>query len=157
MKKSVLIVLAFLVISLGLTWLWDEWLRAGYAQLFIAAAHPLYDLLGFEDARVVALRQRYINFVPFVSLVLVTPGISVQRRSLGLLLGLIFIFICHLALNLTEIIQPGVALPIVPSIVSDALPFLVWIVIAYPVLAKYLPGPVEPESELENVSETGEG
>ena len=139
MKGALLVVLSFVVVSLGLTWLWNEWLRAGYAQLFFAVARPLYDFLGFEEARAVAFRQRYINFVPFVSLVLVTPGLSIRRRALGLVFGLLFIFVCHLGLNLTEILQPGRALPIVPSVVSDALPFLVWIVIAYPVLAKFLP------------------
>ena len=147
MKKSLLVVLAFVVVSIGLTWLWNEWLRVAYAHLFIAAAHPLYDFLGFEEARVSALRERYINFVPFVSLLAVTPGISIRRRILGLILGLIFIFVCHLGLNLAGLIQTGPALPIVPSIISDALPFLVWIVIAYPVLAKFLPLPEEPEED----------
>jgi hypothetical protein len=61
-------------------------------------------------------------------------------------LGLFSIFVGHLALNLTEILEPGHSLPMVPSIISDALPFLVWIVVAYPVLKKYLPVPTEPDS-----------
>lgn len=147
MKRALVVVLSFAVVSLGLLWLWSEWLRAGYGQLFFAVARPLYDFLGFEEAPVVAFRQRYINFVPFVSLLLVTPGLSVRRRTLGLVFGLLFIFVCHLGLNLTAILQPGPALPIVPSIVSDALPFLVWIVIAYPVLAKFLPTQDESEEK----------
>ena len=144
MKRASLVVLGFIFISIGLTWFWNEWARAGYAQLLNAVAPPIYELIGFGDARVGALRERYINFVPFVSLLLVTPGLTLRRRTIGLALGLFFIFVCHLALNLTELLQPGRALPVVPSIVSDALPFLVWIVVAYPVLTKFLSAEGEP-------------
>jgi hypothetical protein len=146
MKKTVLIVLAFGVVSIGLTWIWSEWARAGYAQLLDTVAPPIYELIGFGDARVGTRRERYINFVPFVSLLLVTPGLTLRRRTIGLGLGLFSIFVGHLALNLTEILEPGHSLPMVPSIISDALPFLVWIVVAYPVLKKYLPVPTEPDS-----------
>jgi hypothetical protein len=139
MKKSILIILAFCVISIGLTWFWNEWARTHYAHFLNAVAPSIYELIGFGDARVGALRERYINFVPFVSLVLVTPGLTLRRRTIGLVLGLFSIFVSHLALNLTELLQPGRSLPIVPSIISDTLPFLVWIVVAYPVLKKYLP------------------
>ena len=147
MKKALLIAVCFGLISIGLTWFWNEWARAGYAQLLKTVGPPLYDLIGFEGARVGANRERYINFVPFVSLVLVTPGISLRRRSIGLVLGLFTIFVSHLALNLTEIIQPGRSLPIIPSIASDALPFLVWIFVAYPTLAKFLPVASEPGTD----------
>ncbi len=145
MKKALLVVLCFVFVSIGLTWFWNEWARVHYGLLFIAVATPIYELIGLEEARVVALRERYINFVPFVSLLLVTPGLTLRRRTIGLALGLLFIFVCHIALNLTELLQPGVALPIVPAIVSDTLPFLVWIVVAYPVLAKFIPVANEPE------------
>lgn len=139
MKKAILIVLAFCVISIGLTWIWNEWVRVSYADFLTAVAPSIYELIGFEHARVGALRQRYINFVPFVSLLLVTPGLTLRRRTIGLALGLFSIFVSHLALNLTELLQPGNSLPIVPSVISDAFPFLVWIVVAYPTLKKFLP------------------
>ena len=145
MKKALLIVLAFGVISIGLTWIWNEWARTAYAQLLDTVAPPIYELIGFGDARVGLRRERYINFVPFMSLLLVTPGLTLRRRTIGLGLGLFSIFVGHLALNLTEILAPGRSLPMVPSIISDTLPFLVWIVVAYPVLKKYLPIPNEPD------------
>jgi hypothetical protein len=146
MKKVLLIISSFVLISIGLTWFWNEWARVSYAHLFNAVAPPIYELIGFEHARVVGFRERYINFVPFVSLLLVTPGLTLRRRTIGLSLGVFFIFLCHLALNLTELLQPGLSLPIVPAIVSDALPFLVWIIVAYPVLTKFLVVEVEPEA-----------
>jgi hypothetical protein len=146
MKKAVLIVLAFGVISIGLTWFWNEWARVSYAHFLKAVGPPIYELIGFGDARLVLSRERYINFVPFVSLVLVTPGLTLRRRTIGLALGIFFIFVNHLSLNLTELLQPGrSSLPIVSSIVSDALPFLAWIVIAYPVLKKFLVTATEPD------------
>ena len=146
MKKAVLVILCFCVVSIGLTWIWNEWARVGYAQLFNWMAPPFYDLIGFEDARVVGSRTRYINFVPFVSLVIVTPGIALRRRLIGLALGVCSISLGHLLLNLTERLHPGLSLPIVPALVSDALPFLVWLVVAYPVVAKFLPSPDAPDA-----------
>ncbi len=150
MKKAVLIVLGFGVISIGLTWIWNEWARLAYGHFLVAVGRPIYDLIGFGDVRVAGLRERYINFVPFVSLVLVTPGITLRRRTIGLATGLIAISASHLALNLTGLLQPGgLSLPIVPALVSDALPFLVWLVVAYPVVVKFLPSLTEPEAEAE--------
>jgi hypothetical protein len=139
MKKIALIVLAFIAISIGLTWVWNEWLRTLYAHLFATVAPPIYDAIGFGDARVLARRLRYINFVPFTALVLVTPGLALKRRLIGLAAGLVTLFVSHLVLNLTSVLQPGPALPVVSILISDAFPFFVWIVVAYPTLAQYLP------------------
>ena len=140
MKKGILIVLGFVAISIVLTWVWSEWVRDGYAQLFAAVAGPVYRALGFDSAPILARRLRYINFVPFLALVLVTPGIGLRRRAIGTVAGVFVIFFAHLALNLTALLQPGPALPVVSILISDAFPFFVWIVVAYPVLARYLPG-----------------
>jgi hypothetical protein len=139
MKRGMLVVAAFLVVSISLTWVWNEWLRHDYALLFKTVAEPLYRSIGFENVRIAPLRTRYINFVPFVSLVVVTPGIELKRRSLGLALGLVALFASHLALNLTGHFNPGMSLPIVPALLSDSLPFLFWLVVAYPALVDLWP------------------
>ena len=140
MNKALLRILAFAAITLLLTWLWEEGGRLQYGQLLKRVAPPIYDVLGFDGARVGAFRQRYVNFIPFVGLVLVTPRLSLRRRMLGLALGVFGLFCGHLALNLTET-GTGRArhLPLVPSLVSDTLPFLVWLVVAAPALAHWLP------------------
>jgi hypothetical protein len=71
---------------------------------------------------------------------LVTPHLAARRRALGLVLGLFALFCGHLALNLTET-GAGRArhLPLVPSLLSDTLPFLVWLVAAAPAFAHWLP------------------
>jgi hypothetical protein len=103
MTKTLLRVAAFAAITLCLTWLWDEGGRMAYGRFLKSVAPPIYDLIGFEGARVGAFRQRYVNFIPFVGLVLVTPHLSARRRAIGLALGLFALFCGHLALNLTEI------------------------------------------------------
>ena len=140
MKKALLVIIGFVIVSIGLTWVWNEWLRLAYAHFLNLVAPPIYDLVGFEGARVGALRQRYVNFVPFVSLVLVTPGLTLPRRLLGLALGIPTIFVSHLALNLTERLQPGQSLPLVSSLISDAFPFVVWLLVAYPVVTRFFSG-----------------
>lgn len=147
MKKNLLRVAAFALITLLLTWLWNEGGRVLYGRFLKLVAPSIYDLFGFEGSRVGAFRQRYVNFVPFIGLVLVTPRLSARRRALGLAIGLFVLFCGHLALNLTES-GAGRArhLPVVPSLVSDTLPFLVWLVVAAPALAHWLPGAPDPGS-----------
>ena len=137
--RAALVVLAFAVVTIALTWIWGEWGRVAYGNFLKQVAPPIYDLIGFGDARVGAYRQRYINFVPFVGLMLVTPGLGWRRRALGLVAGLAALFVGHLALNLTEAWSPKRHLPFVPSLVSDALPFVLWVVAAWPAVAGWLP------------------
>lgn len=147
MNKALLRILAFAAITLLLTWLWEEGGRLQYGRFLKLVMPPVYDALGFEGARVGAFRQRYVNFVPFVGLLLVTPHLTARRRALGLALGLFALFCGHLALNLTET-GTGRArhLPIVPSLLSDTLPFLVWLIAAAPAVSHWLPA-VAPGSE----------
>ncbi len=135
--RLALVIVGFAIITIALTWLWTEWGRRAYGHFLLVVAPPIYDLIGFGDARVGAFRQRYINFVPFVGLVLVTPRLSPRRRAIGLLAGLFALFVGHLALNLTERVYKGAHLPVVPSMISDALPLLLWIVVAYPVVSDW--------------------
>ncbi|MFO0688037.1 MAG: hypothetical protein U0900_04975 [Myxococcota bacterium] len=145
MSQRLLRVAAFVAITLLLTFLWDEGGRVAYGRFLKTVAPPIYDLLGFDGARVGAFRQRYVNVVPFVGLVLVTPGLPARRRLVGLVIGLFVLFCGHLALNLTEVGRGRARhLPILPSLLSDTLPFLVWLGVAAPVLTRWLPGPRDP-------------
>lgn len=141
--KLALRVAAFAAITLLLTLLWNEGGRIVYGKLFKLVAPGIYDLFGFEGARVGAFRQRYVNFIPFVGLVLVTPGLALRRRLGGLAIGLFLLFCGHLALNLTETETGGRHLPLLPSLLSDTLPFLLWLFVAAPALMGWLPAPGE--------------
>lgn len=150
----VAMLLGFVAITIALTWFWTEWGRQAYGHFLREVAPPIYDLVGFGDARVGAFRQRYINFIPFIGLVLVTPRVQAKRRILGLVAGLVALFAGHLVLNLTELMQPGAHLPFVPSLISDALPFVLWVAVAWPVLAPFLPGlAADPSPDLRGTNE----
>jgi len=135
MKRGVLVVVGFIVITVALTYFWEEGGRLNYGRFLKTVAPTIYDWFGVGDARVGALRQRYINWIPFVGLVAVTPGLALKRRLLGLVGGLGALFVGHLALNLTERVHKAAHLPFVPSLVSDALPFVLWILVAWPVVS----------------------
>lgn len=137
MKRALMIVASFVVVTLALTFFWEEVGRLNYGRFLKTVAPTLYDWIGVGDARVGALRQRYINWIPFVGLVLVTPGLRMRRRALGLAGGLLALFVGHLTLNLTERVYKASHLPFVPSIVSDALPFLLWIIVAWPTVSQW--------------------
>jgi hypothetical protein len=103
----------FVCVTLALTWLWEEGGRVG------------------------AFRQRYVNFVPFVGLVVATPGLPLRRRLLGLAAGIFLLFVGHLALNLTEVGEGRSRhLSLLPSLVSDTLPFVLWLWVAAPALSE---------------------
>ena len=144
MRKVVLRVAVFAAITLLLTWLWGEGGRVLYGKFLKLVAPSIYDAIGFEGARVGAFRQRYVNFIPFVGLLLATPGLASRRRLVGLVAGLFVLFCGHLALNLTEA-GAGRArhLPILPSLVSDTLPFIVWLVVAAPALGPWFSARLE--------------
>ena len=156
--RLLLVVSGFVAVTIALTFVWTEWGRVAYGHFLKAVAPPIYELIGFGDARVGAFRQRYINFVPFVGLVLVTPGLTLARRSIGLVCGLFGLCVGHLALNLTERVHRGSHLPFVPSLVSDALPFLLWIVVAYPVISDWFARRLTPaETNAETKATTTPG
>ncbi len=143
MKKIVYAVLGFVAISIVLTWLWSKWGSAVYGDVLQLVGRPLYDMIGFEHARVIEGRLRYINMIPFIALVLVTPEITLTRRCLGLVLGLFVLLGSHLALNLTASVKFGHALPIVSALFSDATPFVLWLAVAYPALVRLIPSKSE--------------
>lgn len=153
---AVLIVVSFVVISVGLAWIWQESLRYHYGELFTNVALKLHGALGLGHAPIAGLRQRYINFVPFIALLLVTPGLALRRRSVGLIVGLAIISVSHLALNLTALMTPGPSIPVLAALLSDTFPFLIWFIVAFPVVSKFLPGAGEAKATKEGSKQASE-
>lgn len=146
MKRALVAFLTFVATTIVMTSLWNRWGQEAYAEFLLSVAPGLYDAIGFGDARVGAYRQRYVNFIPFIGLVLATPGLALRRRFTGIGLGLFALFVSHLLLNLTERMGPGRHLPFVPALISDTLPLIFWVIVAYPaMLSWFADGQVSPE------------
>ena len=121
--------LSFVLITWPLTWFWLEGGDLKYLAFLREVGDFVYGLLGIEGVRIIP-RARYMNLIPFVALVLVTPQIGLTRRSLGLLIGLVILVLSHLAFS--YMLYRARRLNYGPVLVniSDALPLALWAVIA---------------------------
>ena len=138
-RNPYLITLKLVLLSVGLSWLWLSEGKYVYAQFFGSVARPFFDLIDKPDV-VIAFRDRFINLIPFLVLMAVTPGLSVRRRSVGTLLGLVVLVCGHLALTWLASITPrpgtggftmnAFTIRLAAMLFSDSLPFLLWAIIA---------------------------
>ena len=71
--RALLFLLRVVAVSAPLTWLWIAWGREAYGRLFFELAMPIYGLLGLTTLVPEGARDRFINYLPFLILMLVTP------------------------------------------------------------------------------------
>jgi hypothetical protein len=143
-KRNLLLALEFVALSVPLTWLWILWGQHGYSELLLRVAGPLLHPLGVTELVDSPARKRFVNYVPFVVLMAITPGLSARRRGLGLLLGLPAIFCCHVALVAVEAFSHSARRPtadpfstVFPAaLFTDAFPFILWAILAQRVLRR---------------------
>jgi len=139
-------VLAFVVLTAPLTWLWVTGVQDTYTEVFAVVAGPLLDLLGVEDVADSPARERFISYVPFLVLMAITPRLSVRRRVVGLLVGIALIFLCHVGLVAAESFAQSGERPtddafstvFTAAMFADAFPFILWAIIANRVLRDVL-------------------
>jgi len=126
MKSALWFAAKFILLTVPLTWLWVTGGREFYAEILSPVSRFVYELFGAEGVRPV-WRERYINYVPFVSLMLLTPGVSWRRRLSGLAIGLVVILFAHIGMNwLSFAIRGRGPFPRFLAVFSDALPFFIW-------------------------------
>ncbi len=141
-KRVVLLTLEVVAVTIPLTWLWLVWGREAYHGVFIQLVAPLPGWFGLPSYRLIAVPQRFINFVPFLALMIATPRLSPARRLLGTLAGFGVILVGHLAFYVVSIavyaehgMTPRAISALFPVLLlSDSLPFLLWAIIARDVL-----------------------
>ena len=136
-SRALVFAAKFILVSVPLTWIWIEWGRWAYAPIFMAVSGPIYDFLGIETFQG-GVRERYINYIPFLVLMVVTPRLGWTRRIGGLLGGCLVIFVFQIAFNgWVQVAFPGGARTAeggfslyFPAILfSDALPLILWALI----------------------------
>jgi len=128
MKAALLFLAKFVCLTAPLIWIWMIGGLNVYDAFYSPIADAIYGWLGFEGVQT-PVRARYINFIPFLALMILTPGLSTRRRLGGTAIGLLILFSMHIAVNLTA--NPvTLRLPRWVSLSLDAAPFVLWVVIA---------------------------
>ncbi|MBW2422311.1 MAG: hypothetical protein JRH19_27515 [Deltaproteobacteria bacterium] len=140
MKRVLLGLLEIVVVSLPLTWLWMEWGRDAYALLFRQLAIPIYGYFGHTEILPNAARDRFIHYLPFLVLMIVTPRIPWMRRILGTLVGFVvlfafqvlFVYVDHISTvgARQQRTQEGFETFFPLMLLSDSLPLILWALIA---------------------------
>lgn len=139
MKQLLLTLLKIAVVSAPLTWLWMEWGREAYGELFRQLSLPIYGFFGLTKIAPSGERDRFINYLPFLILMIITPGMSLRRRVVGTIVGFVVLFFSHVAFAYiaNQAVNPdntvnsrGFRRIVAANGFSDAAPFILWVVIA---------------------------
>lgn len=133
-------VLLFVVLTAPFTWLWVTGVQDAYVAFVSAVAGPVLEPLGVREVAQSPARERFISYVPYLVLMVVTPGLSLRRRAVGVAVGLPLIFLCHVGLVAVEGWAHGggrenafsTLLP--AAMFADAFPFVLWALVANPLL-----------------------
>jgi hypothetical protein len=145
--RLLLLLFLFFAISIPLAWLWREWGVLRYVTFLLEVLRALHGALGwpFTGKGVGGLSLRFIQHVPFLVLVFITPGLSWRRRVLGAMIGSAVITGMHLLvitfMSAAFLAGRGAVFKVFPLIlVMDGLPLLVWVVVARDFLRAIVPG-----------------
>jgi hypothetical protein len=139
-SRHLLSALKIIGISVPVTWIWLEWGREAYGLLFAKLSIPIFGALGMTTIMPEGSRDRFINYLPFLILMVVTPRMTLLRRSAGIVIGFVVIFLFQvLFIYVSEVagVERGVVedtqvyaryLPIM--LLCDAFPLALWAIIA---------------------------
>jgi len=129
MKPALLFLVKFVCLTAPFVWLWHIGGWRLYHALYSPIAEAVYGWFGLEGVQATS-RIRYINLIPFVTLMVLTPNLSTRRRLGGTAIGLVILFVMHIAVNLGANPKTQV-LPQMIRLMLDAAPFFLWIIIAH--------------------------
>jgi hypothetical protein len=143
-NRKLLLGLSFVGLTVGLTWLWIAWGGEAYERALLAVAGPLLQAIGVTTIAESPAQKRFVSLVPFLVLMWLTPGMSLRRRAAGTLIGGLLLVIAHVALvgieQWAQSSRRPTASPFATlfpaALFVDALPFMIWGVVAH----RYLSG-----------------
>ncbi len=142
MSRLLLPLAKFIAVTVPLTWLWLEGGREAYHRLFIDVAHPMLVGLGWPKSQLGSVPQRFISYVPFLALMLITPGITMSRRFWGTVIGCFLLFLSHAGFVLASIVAydhygetpDAIRAVFGVMLLLDSFPFILWAVICWGVI-----------------------
>ncbi len=139
MNRGLILLLKFVAVTAPLTWLWIEGGRDAYHRFFIDVTQPILALFGYPKSQLGSVPQRFISYVPFLALMLITPRISAARRFWGTVSGFFLLFLSHVGFVVASIAAYG-AYGETPRAINavfgvmlllDSFPFLIWAIICW--------------------------
>ncbi|MFH0930953.1 MAG: hypothetical protein V1890_03330 [Candidatus Zixiibacteriota bacterium] len=140
MKEKLLpFILKFIALSLILFALW-HWKGEYYYFLFFnSIVPPLLRLFGIELILSPLLVPLFYNFLPFISLILITRGLKPKEMLKKLSLGLFLIFLWQILLaeilflihtRIENPASPAFALYFILTLLNYSIPFALWLILA---------------------------
>jgi|GEM_PF-3233378 len=135
MGRRLTFLLGVLALSVGLFFAWELWVKKPYIS-FLGAVAGFFLRGGSAGSPVVPVSVS--NVVPFLALMLATPGMSAARRLKSTLVGMAIFLVLHLGAVffytywMTHPYPSAAAMlgSLLMSAVQVALPFVVWFVFA---------------------------
>jgi hypothetical protein len=116
-----------------------QWGKEAYGWLFLQLSLPIYGLFGLTAIVPEGARDRFINYLPFLILMIITPRMSLTRRIVGTLVGFVVLFLGHVAFAYiahdavganNQLDSRGFRKIVAANGFSDAAPFVLWVIIA---------------------------
>lgn len=137
-KRLLLLVLEFLVLTVPTAYVWIEWGRTAYLRVFVMLSTPILIFLGVEEFKPNLVQEHFLNYIPFLVLMVITPQLTLRRRIIGTIIGFVIIFFDHIGLvSMAYVAHSNYGLSakafstLFPALLfSDSLPFILWAIIA---------------------------
>jgi hypothetical protein len=146
MKSLFLPLLKFVAITGPVAWWWMHGGQDAYFKAWIEVARPILKAIGVTGFPPSLVKERFLNFLPFVALMAITPGFSLSSRLVRTAIGLVGIFMGQLGLTYwgwVTFVRDGQTVEssanFFPAVMlSDALPFVLWTILANRFVSEFL-------------------
>ena len=148
MRKDLLrFLLKLLGFTLALGYVWFAGLQRAYPDLIEPVANWFFELAGVRRWWLVLTVEHFTNVVPYLALVLASPGFFTnwKRTLLALLGGLSALVLTHIVMSIAiyyiveaySMSRQAYRLIVPVYIINDALPLVLWLLL-YPALVPRL-------------------
>jgi hypothetical protein len=146
MKRLFLPLLEFLAITGVVAWWWMHGGQEAYFKAWIEVARPALRWLGVTNFPPSLVKERFLNFLPFIALMTITPGFSWARRLGRTAIGLVVIFFGQIGLTYWGYVtfvrdgqsEESMANFFPAVMLHDALPFVLWAILANHFVSEFL-------------------
>lgn len=138
-EKFLPFILKFIAVSLILSALWFWKGEYYYFLFFNSIVPPILKLIGINLILLPPLVPLFYNFLPFISLLLITRGIKPVELFKKLLQGLFLIFLWQILIaeilflihrQIEDPASPGFGIYFILGLLNYSIPFVLWLILA---------------------------